>query len=160
MRTITQIGVDRELLKAVAPETPMQQDEQGGCVWCGEDSWNAGSYKDYDRHDEDCPWGRVRKLICESAESTADSDGMVSPLEFRDYIRSRGYGAEEDFQHNDRICSVYGYDVRSPKKRVKVDSYSLAEGSNSDNIKRPLAFAKNWCDEQDVKKVTSVRGPD
>jgi hypothetical protein len=153
---MNQIGVDRELLKAVAPEQPMQQDEQGGCVWCGEDSCGSSSFKDYDRHEADCPWGLVRKIICESAESVVDADGMVPPLEFRDYIRSRGYGVEEELLANDRTCAVYTYNVRAPKKRTRIDSYSVPVDGIWDDVKRPLGVAKQWCDEQDVKWASSI----
>ena len=152
MRTMNLIGVDRELLKAAAPENPIQQDEQGGCVWCGEDSSKAASFDDYSQHEAGCPWGRVRKLICESAESTVDADGMLPPLEFRDYIRSRGYGVEEEYVRNERTCILHGYNVRKPKKRMRIDSYLAPEDGNWDNIRRPLALAKAWCDEQDTKK--------
>lgn len=148
MRTINQLGVDRELLKAIAPEQPMQQDEQGGCVWCGEDSWGSGSYRDYERH-EGCPWGRVRKIICESAESTVDADGMVASLEFRDYIRSRGYGVETEYDNQNNAFVTYGYKVSTPKRRTVIDSYP-ALGS-CDVALRPFLLAKEWCDQKDAK---------
>lgn len=151
---VNQIGVDRDLLKVIAPEQPMQQDEQGGCVWCGEDSWGSGSYRDYERH-QDCPWAGVRKIICESAESTVDADGMVAALEFRDYIRSRGYGVEEDLLDNEKTCVTYGYNIRTPKGRVRIDSYRAPEDGSWDDVRRPLAVAKSWCDEQDAKAASS-----
>jgi hypothetical protein len=153
MRTINQIGIDRELLKKIAPEQPIQQDEQGGCVWCGEDSWGSESYRDYERH-EDCPWGRVRKIICESAESTVDADGLVAPLEFRDYIRSRRYGVEADYDSENHAYVTYGFKVNAPKRRTLIDSHPAP--AHGDEVLRPLLLAKNWCDQKDGKPPSNA----
>lgn len=63
MATIT---ITRDLLDELAPEQPMNQDEQGGCVWCGgcpphETYGYAG--RTPEDHDRDCPWLAARRLL-------------------------------------------------------------------------------------------------
>lgn len=60
------IPVDRKILEAIAPEQPINQDEQGGCVWCdGPFKKRHGMYATADPkdHAEDCPWVLIRKLL-------------------------------------------------------------------------------------------------
>ena len=61
MRTLE---VSLELLEALAPDEAMNQDEQGGCVWCG---GRPGEYgyagRDPKDHEDDCPWIKARDLI-------------------------------------------------------------------------------------------------
>ena len=51
-------------LKLVAPDEPMNQDEQGGCVWCG-GSKKGHMYAGADPkdHDADCPWVIARAAL-------------------------------------------------------------------------------------------------
>ena len=54
------------VLEQLAPAQPMNQDEMGGCVWCGgtppgDRYGNAGS--DQTHHDADCPWLKARALL-------------------------------------------------------------------------------------------------
>lgn len=55
-----------DVLQGLAPDAPMNQDEQGGCVWCGSHG-NEGSYgyagPSFLEHDDDCAWVAGRKLL-------------------------------------------------------------------------------------------------
>jgi hypothetical protein len=44
---------------------PMEQDEQGGCVWCGDSlsREQAKRVRAIDVHDEKCPWTAARRLL-------------------------------------------------------------------------------------------------
>lgn len=71
------VAVPRELLENLAPEQPMNQDEQGGCVWCcgsAHDSDYAGA--DPEDHDADCPWLLARRLLAAAPHAPA-----AAPLE-------------------------------------------------------------------------------
>ncbi len=54
------------LLEKLAPEKPMNQDELGGCVWCG-GSGKEGQYgyctPDPACHTAGCPWVAARALL-------------------------------------------------------------------------------------------------
>ena len=53
-------------LEAVAPEEPINQDEQGGCVWCGGTPLGSPyGYATSDRthHEKDCGWVLARDAI-------------------------------------------------------------------------------------------------
>lgn len=55
-----------ELLEKLAPESPINQDELGGCVWCagtppGEQYGYAGA--DPADHEHDCAWVVARALL-------------------------------------------------------------------------------------------------
>ena len=53
-----------EALEAVAPPEPMNQDEQGGCVWCG-DSARGKLYctDNPNSHAPDCAWVKARAIL-------------------------------------------------------------------------------------------------
>lgn len=55
----------RELLERLAPEEPMNQDEQGGCVWCDGTGGTPYGYAGTDPSDHapDCPWVEARRLL-------------------------------------------------------------------------------------------------
>lgn len=56
--------VPRELLEQLAPAEPINQDEMGGCAWCGAFGETTYSYvKRGDWHQHDCPWLRMRHLL-------------------------------------------------------------------------------------------------
>lgn len=64
---------DRERLLGLAergfPEGPMNQDEQGGCVWCAKPLGKYGygyATADPNDHEDDCPWVEARKLLHEA----------------------------------------------------------------------------------------------
>lgn len=52
------------LLERLAPPEPMNQDEQGGCVWCG-GAVDGSMYATADPKDHaaDCPWVEARALL-------------------------------------------------------------------------------------------------
>jgi hypothetical protein len=55
-----------KLLNVLAPESPINQDQLGGCVWCagtppGRPYGYAGT--DPSHHKPDCPWVRARAII-------------------------------------------------------------------------------------------------
>lgn len=54
----------RGLLDAAVGDEPMNQDEQGGCVWCG-GSARGGMYADAtpSHHAPDCPWLVARTYL-------------------------------------------------------------------------------------------------
>jgi hypothetical protein len=58
--------VPRHLLNALAPEQPINQDEQGGCVWCGgmppRTSYGYAR-RVRDDHMWDCPWVSARSFL-------------------------------------------------------------------------------------------------
>lgn len=74
----------RALLAELAPEEPINQDEQGGCVWCGwsENMWfyeQRGCRADHKRgsmysdkrpetHTPDCPWITARRILEQTKE--------------------------------------------------------------------------------------------
>lgn len=60
----------RELLERLAPEEPMNQDEMGGCVWCGGPAGSSYGYAGPDPKDHmpDCPYVAARALL--AAEPT------------------------------------------------------------------------------------------
>lgn len=55
----------RELIGRLAPEEPINQDEQGGCVWCGGTGGTTYGYAGADPADHlgDCPWVKARRLL-------------------------------------------------------------------------------------------------
>jgi hypothetical protein len=62
-----------EALEEACPPEPMNQDEQGGCVWCGGDSsmWrrkHGSMYASSDPrdHDKDCAWLKARAAIAKA----------------------------------------------------------------------------------------------
>lgn len=60
------MNIKRELLEQLAPEDPINQDEMGGCVWCGcgpprQSYGYAGRQKNH--HADDCPWVAARELL-------------------------------------------------------------------------------------------------
>lgn len=57
-----------EVLEAVAPAEPMNQDEQGGCVWCGQTDGTAYGYATAapEHHEPDCAWLTARKVLKEA----------------------------------------------------------------------------------------------
>lgn len=69
----------KELLAQLAPEQPMNQDEQGGCVWCagtppGEPHGYAG--RDMADHEKDCPWVKARLMLGDKLpDSRAEQKG-------------------------------------------------------------------------------------
>jgi hypothetical protein len=66
MTNETALSVPLELLNALAPDQPMNQDEQGGCVWCGGGPSAYGYARAIQEdHNHDCPWLRARLLLCE-----------------------------------------------------------------------------------------------
>lgn len=68
------------LLARLAPEEPYNEDEQGGCVWCG-GPWNR-KYKyageDPADHAADCPWVAARALL-----ASLGGDGGAAPTSYR-----------------------------------------------------------------------------
>ncbi len=63
-----------DLLEQLAPEEPMNQDEQGGCVWCGgtppRQPYAGADPKD---HAADCPWVEARRIIEEARAAESAS---------------------------------------------------------------------------------------
>lgn len=62
------VSAPMSLLECVAPESPMNQDEQGGCVWCSGGGPPGRPYYGYagadpDHHSPDCAWLMTRNLI-------------------------------------------------------------------------------------------------
>jgi hypothetical protein len=56
----------RLLLEALAPYSPINQDEQGGCVWCGGGEPGrrySNAYRYLTDHDHDCPWLQARQAL-------------------------------------------------------------------------------------------------
>lgn len=56
----------RKLLEQLAPEWPINQDELGGCVFCGgippgQKYGSAG--RDLADHHRGCPWVKARRLL-------------------------------------------------------------------------------------------------
>lgn len=55
-----------QLLGGLVGEYPLNQDEMGGCVWCG-GSGKEGTYgyctEEYDCHQGDCPWVRGHQYL-------------------------------------------------------------------------------------------------
>jgi hypothetical protein len=63
----------KKLLAALAPERPMNQDEMGGCVFCGgtppgKQYGYAG--RDLADHERGCAWVKARRLL---GDKLADS---------------------------------------------------------------------------------------
>jgi hypothetical protein len=67
-----QVATLRDALANACPEIPMNQDEQGGCVWCGGDGKRKvrGGYRgsiyataDPADHAADCEWVAARALL-------------------------------------------------------------------------------------------------
>lgn len=54
----------RDALAEVAPEEPINQDEMGGCIWCG-GRQKRGLYTTSNpkHHSADCPWLKARMLL-------------------------------------------------------------------------------------------------
>lgn len=53
-------------LRAVAPTQPMNQDEMGGCVWCGGTPPNSQygyADADPDHHDPECAWLMAQQVL-------------------------------------------------------------------------------------------------
>lgn len=57
------ITIPVDLLRNLAPEASIDQDEQGGCVWCG---LNSGPVAE--GHANDCPWLAARRLLTTAGE--------------------------------------------------------------------------------------------
>ena len=70
------IEISIALLELLAPKQPINDDDQGGCIWCsGSEKWmyinltrnkTRGSiYADSrpETHFPDCPWVQARKLL-------------------------------------------------------------------------------------------------
>ena len=69
------VKISRSLLELLAPEQPINDDESGGCIWCGwseslmyflQEKKDIGSiYADNrpETHRSDCPWVQARKLL-------------------------------------------------------------------------------------------------
>jgi len=53
------------LIEELAPSDPMNQDEQGGCVWCGGMPPRKGLYagRNLKHHSHDCPWVKARLFL-------------------------------------------------------------------------------------------------
>lgn len=69
-KTLNVVEAVRELIGRLAPETPMSQDEMGGCVWCGGPGTNyAYATADPKDHEKDCPWVEARSLLDGEVES-------------------------------------------------------------------------------------------
>ena len=95
-------------LETVAPEEPINQDEQGGCVWCGgTPPGEMYGYATSDRthHDKDCGWVLAREAIAimrKAAEPTGKESlhVQISNAEIMEiakpFIRNVGdYASEE-----------------------------------------------------------------
>lgn len=56
----------RNLIERLAPEQPMNQDEMGGCVWCGggppREAYGYARRK-RNHHMPDCPWVEARDWL-------------------------------------------------------------------------------------------------
>lgn len=143
--------MDRALLKRLAPEDGLRQDEQGGCVWCGAEHSGVMFKSDFDEHLEDCPWREVRLFLCETADQNCDDNGLLSVCDFRDYIRNRGYGVSCEYpQLPERSFEMFGI-TRYKSGRNEATLIVSVAHKNRD-AKQPLALAKAWCDEQDKKR--------
>lgn len=56
----------RKVLEALAPVDPINNDELGGCIWCGNTPpGEAYGYigRNPSHHDHDCPWVAARRLL-------------------------------------------------------------------------------------------------
>lgn len=63
---MSEIIISAELLESLAPREPINQDEMGGCVWCGgtppKHPYGYAERK-LSHHSDDCPWIRARALL-------------------------------------------------------------------------------------------------
>ncbi len=58
------VSISKHLLVELAPYEPMNQDEQGGCVWCNIKPEDYGyAERKASHHERDCPWIRARHLL-------------------------------------------------------------------------------------------------
>ena len=58
--------VPESLLAKLAPKKPINQDELGGCVWCGghpPGSTYGYAGRDLADHKPGCPWVKARRLL-------------------------------------------------------------------------------------------------
>ena len=62
------LTISVELLRSLAPEAGMDQDEQGGCVWCGGSASGLWSRPIAEDHRDSCPWLAARRLLAASGE--------------------------------------------------------------------------------------------
>lgn len=62
------LNISVELLRSLAPEAGMDQDEQGGCVWCGGSASGLYSRPVAEDHYDSCPWLAARRLLAASGE--------------------------------------------------------------------------------------------
>jgi hypothetical protein len=57
------LSISVDLLRNLAPEYGIEQDEQGGCVWCGGRGLPVA-----EDHGVDCPWLAARRLLSLAGE--------------------------------------------------------------------------------------------
>lgn len=77
-----------ELLRSLAPEYGIEQDEQGGCVWCGGRGLPVA-----EDHGVDCPWLAARRLLSLAGEPLMLRTAYVDDPALRRIIASRGDNA-------------------------------------------------------------------
>ena len=67
--------IPRNLLHKLAPEDPINQDEQGGCVFCsGKPPGQQYGYADryLSDHERGCPWVKARRLLGDQLPAARD----------------------------------------------------------------------------------------
>ena len=62
-----------DVLEGVAQEEPINQDEMGGCVWCGGPGAYAEASSRPEDHDANCAWVIARKQIGDIRDYLAKS---------------------------------------------------------------------------------------
>lgn len=67
VKAINEADTVRDLIERLAPAEPMNQDEQGGCVWCdGNPPGHLGfgyATADPADHANDCPWVAAQRWL-------------------------------------------------------------------------------------------------
>lgn len=71
---IGELAALRSALAAAAPEVPMAQDEQGGCVWCGASDGPFDAPLDPADHATDCGW-RIARMALSDSTAQPEQDG-------------------------------------------------------------------------------------
>lgn len=147
------VVVPRSLLIDIAGEQPSLSDEFGNCNFC-----NSADYLKYPspnsnfyQHQQSCAWVKARKIICESAGATFDADGRLSPEEFRNYLRHRGFSLVSKQVRDRDLAMLFAYlptEVIDESPWVETAAGLEAYFVCVDNQALPLTFAQSWCDNR------------
>jgi hypothetical protein len=159
------VEVPRSLFNGVAGEQPHLSDEFGSCIFC-----NSADYQKYPspnwnfyQHQESCGWRMARKIICESAGSTADANGVLSADEFRNYLRHRGFSLVSKLIRDGDRNLLFAYlptevvdENQWVATMVGLEPYFVC----LDEQALPLTFAQQWCDARLSGQANIARVPD